>query len=172
MTGSPTERDLARADFITRCGWDAARVETFPGDASTRRYFRLHRGDGATALVMDAPGGAETPACPAGATPGERAQLGYNALARLAGNNTAAFAGIAQALAARGFSAPAIHEADIAAGFLLIEDLGDGVYARLIPDRAHEGELYAHAVDALAALHRASLEREPQAFGQIGRAHV
>ena len=165
MAHSPTERDAARADFITACGWGGARVEPFPGDASTRRYFRLHRGDGATALIMDAPGGDEAPACPAGATPQERATLGYNALARLAGNNTAAFAAIAQALSARGFSAPKIVEADVSAGFLLIEDLGDDLFARVIPERAHEGGLYAHAVETLAAIQRSSIERAPEAFG-------
>ncbi|MEQ8404515.1 MAG: phosphotransferase [Oceanicaulis sp.] len=168
MDSSPTERDLARADFITAAGWGGARVDPFPGDASTRRYFRLFKDD-ATALIMDAPSGSEAPACPAGATPQERAQLGYNAQARLAGNNTAAFAAIAQALSARGFSAPKIYEADVGAGFLLIEDLGDDLFARVIPDRAHEGGLYAHAVETVAALQRASIEREPEAFGHAWR---
>ncbi|MFW6413307.1 MAG: aminoglycoside phosphotransferase family protein [Oceanicaulis sp.] len=165
MDSSPTERGGRRADFIKAAGWGEARVEPFPGDASTRRYFRLFRPDGATALIMDAPGGSEPPACPPGAAPVERGALGYNALARLAGNNTAAFAAIAQGLSARGFSAPKILEADVAAGFLLIEDLGDDLFARVIPERAHEGALYAHAVETVAAIQRASIEREPQAFG-------
>ncbi|MGJ3230720.1 MAG: aminoglycoside phosphotransferase family protein [Oceanicaulis sp.] len=169
MQTSSTDRDAARADFITACGWSAARVEPFPGDASTRRYFRLYRTDGATALLMDAPGGDEPPACSADASPEERARLGYNAQARLAGNNTAAFASLAQALSARGFSAPAIYEADVGAGFLLIEDLGDDLFARVIPARAHEGGLYAHAVETLAAIQRASIEREPSAFGHAWR---
>ena len=164
MAHSTPERDAARTAFIAACGWDAARVEPFPGDASTRRYYRLHGPDGKTALVMDAPGGSEAPACPAEATPEERAALGYNAQARLAGNNTAAFAGLAQALAARGFSAPRILEADVEAGFLLLEDLGDDLYARVIPARAHEGALYAHAVETLAALQRCTVERRPEAF--------
>jgi aminoglycoside/choline kinase family phosphotransferase len=165
LANSALERDTARADFIAACGWADARLEPFPGDASTRRYARLHRGDGTTALVMDAPGGSEAPACPADATPQDRAKLGYNALARLAGNNTAAFASIAQALTARGFSAPKIFEADVPADFLLLEDLGDGLFARAIPARAHEGLLYAHAVETLAAIQRSSIERTPQAFG-------
>lgn len=162
------DRDAARAAFIEQCGWRDARVEPFPGDASTRRYFRLFSGE-RTALVMDAPGGDEAPACPPGATPQERETLGYNALARLAGNNTAAFASLAEALAARGFSAPKILEADVSAGFLLIEDLGDDLFARVIPGHAHEGGLYAHAVETLAAIQRSSIEREPAAFGHSWR---
>lgn len=169
MQTSAPDRDAARAAFIDQSGWAEARVEPFPGDASTRRYFRLYRRDGATALVMDAPGGDEAPACPAGASAQERERLGYNALARLAGNNTAAFASLAQALSARGFSAPKILEADVSAGFLLIEDLGDDLFARVIPERAHEGGLYAHAVETLAAIQRASIEREPAAFGHRWR---
>ncbi|MCC5994832.1 MAG: phosphotransferase, partial [Oceanicaulis sp.] len=91
---------------------------------------------------------------------------GYNARARLAGNNTAAFAALAAALAARGFSAPRVLGADHEAGFLLIEDLGDQLFARLIPQRAHEGRLYAAAADALGALYRSSFEPAPEAFGQ------
>jgi len=153
-----------RSAFITQAGWGGADCLAFPGDASTRSYFRLRDGDKA-AILMDAPGGAEAPACPVDATAQDRQQLGYNAIARLAGPNTAAFAALAQALTARGFSAPKILSADIDQGFLLLEDLGDGLFARLIPRDAHEGLLYASAVDALAALYRSSFERDQQAFG-------
>ncbi|HCR67283.1 MAG TPA: aminoglycoside phosphotransferase, partial [Oceanicaulis sp.] len=98
-------RAEARAAFIKAAGWGDADVRAFPGDASSRSYFRLNRGDD-TAMLMDAPGGSEAPACPIDASEEERQALGYNAVARLAGNNTAAFAAISSALTARGFSAP------------------------------------------------------------------
>jgi N-acetylmuramate 1-kinase len=148
-------RQAARDRFIKDAGWADADVRPFPGDASTRRYFRLRRG-GETAVLMDAPARAEAPACPPGASAQERAGLGYNALARLAGNNVAAFAGLADALHARGFSAPAILHADMGQGLLLIEDLGDALFSATIAGGAHEGPLYAHAIDVLAALHRSS----------------
>jgi len=163
-----SDRAQRRAALIRGAGWAHARETPFPGDASTRAYVRLSEGD-RTAVLMDAPGAAEAPACPPDADPQARRALGYNARARLAGNNTAAFAAIAGALTARGFSAPRIYAADPEAGYLLIEDLGDDLYARLIPQRAHEGRLYAAAVDTLAALYRCTLEAEPGAFGRSWR---
>lgn len=165
QTSTDILRDDAREAFIKQSGWGHAKVDVFPGDASTRRYFRLMDSD-KTAIVMDAPGSAEAPSCPPDADKATREALGYNAMARLAGPNTAAFAAISQSLAMRGFSAPKIHAADFDAGFLLIEDLGDDLYANVIPDTAHEGPLYVSAVETLAAIYRSSFEREPEVFGR------
>ncbi len=167
MTPLP-DRTQRRAALIREAGWEGAHETPFPGDASTRAYVRLTKGD-RTAILMDAPGAAEAPACPPGADPEARRALGYNARARLAGNNTAAFAAIAGALTARGFSAPRVYGADFEAGYLLIEDLGDALYARVIPDGAHEGRLYAAAADTLGALYRSTIEAEPEAFGRSWR---
>jgi len=163
-SSSDPARAERRADFLKAAGWGAADVAPFPGDASTRAYFRLRDGARA-AILMDAPAGAEAPACPPGADPETRAALGYNALARLAGPNTAAFAALAGALTARGFSAPTVFEADLEAGFLILEDLGDALYARAIPGGADEAQLYLAAADTLGAIHRSSFEDEPEAFG-------
>ena len=76
------------------------------------------------------------------------------------------FAALAGALTARGFSAPRIFEADLDQGFLIIEDLTDALFARLIPAVAHEGALYATAVETLGAIYRSSFERQPTAFGK------
>lgn len=163
-----SDRAARRAALIADAGWAGAHETPFPGDASSRAYVRLSQG-GRTAVLMDAPGAAEAPACPPDADPQARRALGYNARARLAGNNTGAFAALAGALTARGFSAPRVLGADIEAGYLLIEDLGDDLYARLIPQRAHEGRLYAAAADTLGALYRSSFEAEPEAFGRSWR---
>lgn len=150
-----SDRDQARAAFLERAGWGGVDAAALPGDASTRQYFRLARGE-ERAMLMDAPARAEAPVCPPGATSEERSALGYNAQARLAGSNLVAFAGLANALGERGFSAPRILASDPDQGFLLLEDLGDALYARLLPGQMHEGRLYSEAVDALAAIYRSS----------------
>ena len=137
-----SERELQIKSFIAASGWGDANVESFPGDASSRRYFRLTRGS-EVAVLMDAPRGAESPAEPEGASVAERAALGYNAMARLAGPEPAAFACIANELVIRGFSAPKILAADLEAGLLLLEDFGQGVYAKVIAaDPKMEAPLY------------------------------
>lgn len=160
-----SERAAARAAFIERAGWGSAEVRPLSGDASTRSYARLVDGE-REAILMDAPAGAEAPACPVDASVQEREALGYNAVARLAGPNLAAFSGLAQALSERGFSAPKILAADLSDGFLILEDLGDDLYARIVPHKMHEGTVYSLAVDALAALYRSSFDPELSFDGQ------
>jgi hypothetical protein len=150
-----SDRTAALDAFLDTAGWGKAERRPLAGDASTRRYIRLADGK-RTAMLMDAPAGAEAPACPPDATPEQRRKLGYNAMARLAGPNLAAFAGLADALCERGFSAPNVLAHDFDTGFLLLEDLGDDLLARLVPGRLHEGTVYARAVDVLAAIHRSS----------------
>ena len=142
--------------FLKQAGWGEAARQPVPGDASSRRYERLTL-EGKKAVLMDAPRGAEQPAEPEGASEAERAALGYNALARLAGPEPAAFVCIAEALTMRGFSAPKMLARDLEAGLLLLEDLGDDLFARIIKDDpAKESELYEAAVDTLAAIYRSS----------------
>lgn len=159
-----TRREAERLSFLDQAGWSGCEIAPLAGDASTRSYFRIRRGD-SQALLMDAPAGAEAPACPVGASAEEREALGYNATARLAGPNLAAFASLAEALSQRGFSAPKILAADLETGFLLLEDLGDQLFARILPGEYHEGTLYAEAVDVLAALYRSSFPQVLEAHG-------
>lgn len=158
-------RDAALAAFVAEAGWGRAARAPLAGDASTRRYERLSL-DGGTAVLMDAPPRAEAASCPPEADHEERRRMGYNASARLAGPNAAAFAGLAQALTARGFSAPQVHAADAERGFLLLEDLGDALYSRAISDGASEGALYEAAIDTLAAVARATLPEDVKAGGR------
>ncbi|MBP6012869.1 MAG: phosphotransferase [Alphaproteobacteria bacterium] len=138
--------------FIKSAGWSGAELHPLAGDASTRRYVRLAR-RGHTAMLMDQPRGAETAACPPGASEAERRALGYNAMARLAGPDCRPFAGVATFLRGHGLSAPEILAHDYDAGFLLIEDMGDGRFADLISTGTAERPLYETAIDALARLH-------------------
>lgn len=145
----------ARRTFLDSSGWGSAIAFPMAGDASTRSYERLSLGD-RTAVLMNAPPAAEGAACPPEASPDERRQLGYNAMARLAGPNLNAFVAVSGALRSAGLSAPEIYAADAATGFAVIEDLGDDLFARAIPAGADERELYAAAIDALLALHEAA----------------
>ncbi len=141
--------------FLDQSGWGAAIALPMAGDASTRSYERLSLG-GRTAVLMNAPPAAESAACPPDASPDARRALGYNAMARLAGPNLNAFTAVASALRNAGLSAPDLYAADAVSGFAIIEDLGDDLFARAIPNGADEADLYGAAIDALLALHLAA----------------
>jgi len=114
------------AEFLAAAGWGSAERRTLAGDASFRRYDRLVR-DGEPAVLMDAPPPQE---------------------------DVRPFLAVAAILHRIELSAPAILASDVAAGLLLLEDLGDGTYTRLLAAGADEAALYALAVDALIALQR------------------
>jgi aminoglycoside/choline kinase family phosphotransferase len=122
------ERDALIADFLDKSGWGAAARGPLAGDASFRRYDRLQDGS-RRAVLMDAPPPQE---------------------------DVRPFAMLARHLAALGFSAPEILAEDTEAGFLLLEDLGDDTYTRVLASGTDPGEraLYALAVDVLIDLHR------------------
>ncbi|MDT8857577.1 phosphotransferase [Paracoccaceae bacterium Fryx2] len=121
-----SDRAALSRDFLARSGWGDADRAFLAGDASDRSYDRLRRG-GQTAVLMDAP-------------PGK-------------GDDPAVFLRIAAHLRGLGLSAPEVLAQDLAHGFLLLEDLGDALYARLIPaDPAAEMPLYAAATDVLVHL--------------------
>ncbi len=110
--------------FLARHGWAGARRTPLAGDASFRRYERLTAG-GRKAVLMLAPPDKE---------------------------DTRPFVAVARHLAGRGFSAPAVLAADADAGLVLLEDLGDGLYTRVLADGGDEEAMYAAAVDVLVDL--------------------
>jgi N-acetylmuramate 1-kinase len=120
------ERAAVIAEFLAAAGWGAAERRKLAGDASFRRYDRL-RLDGRRAILMDAPPPQE---------------------------NVGPFLAVAALLQRLGLSAPAILARDEANGLLLLEDLGDGTYTRLLAEGADETALYALAVDVLIHLQR------------------
>lgn len=116
------------AEFSARAGWADAAVEPLPGDASFRRYFRLTRSGGESAMLMHAPPPHEDPAP-------------FLAVARWLGDN--------------GLRAPAILAAEPEAGWVLTEDFGnDRMRDWLDIHPADERAAYEAAVEALVALHR------------------
>jgi aminoglycoside/choline kinase family phosphotransferase len=147
------DREALKAEFLRASGFAGARRELLTGDASTRRYERLHAADGSTRIFMDQPPALETAPCPPDATPDERRAMGYNALARLAAGRVDAFIATAGWLRDQGLSAPAIEAADPTAGLAVLEDLGDDLFARLIEAGEDEGPLYDAAIAALVRIH-------------------
>ena len=125
-----TDRARRLDAFLETAGWGGARRVALAGDASFRRYLRLDDGP-RRAVLMDAP-----PSC----------------------EDTRAFAALARHLRRIGLSAPEIHAEDARNGFLVIEDLGDATYTRILNGGTGQGPdeptLYALAVDVLIHLHR------------------
>jgi len=113
-------------DFLAAHGWEGAEIKPLAGDASFRRYFRVHL-DGAQAVLMDAPPPHEDPR---------------------------PFVAAAEWLIEAGLTAPAILARDLERGLLLIDDFGDARLRETLDDAPErEAELYALAVDLLVHLH-------------------
>jgi aminoglycoside/choline kinase family phosphotransferase len=142
-------REEALAALLAKTGWEGAARAPLAGDASTRRYERLTQG-ARTAILMDAPRSAESGPCPPEADEQTRLKLGWNATSRLAASRVEAFVAVGAYLDRLGLSPPAIYGLDAAAGFALMEDLGDALFAQVIPHGAPEEQLYARAGEALA----------------------
>jgi aminoglycoside/choline kinase family phosphotransferase len=148
------QRSEALARLLEETGFAAAERTPLAGDASTRRYERLAL-PGRRAILMDAPRSAESAPCPLGATPAERRTMGWNATARLAASRVEAFVAVAAYLESIDLAPPEIYGADCEAGYAVIEDLGDSLYAQVIPQGADEIVLYEEAARVLAHVHRA-----------------
>ena len=112
--------------FLAAHGWAGAEIRPLAGDASFRRYFRVHLGQ-QTAVLMDAPPDKE---------------------------DSRPFLAIGKHLHDLGFSAPQPLAVDLEQGLVLLEDFGDArVNPVLAQDARAEHAIYAAAVDTLAALH-------------------
>ena len=141
------------AAFLDRAGWGDADLHWFDQDASTRRYARLTRPGGLTAILMDAPRVEDDPCTPEMSAE-ERTARGWNAMTRLASSRVDAFVLIADHLRATGLRPPHVHAHDSALGLALLEDFGSGrEFARLIEQGMDEVPLYQHAAQDLARLH-------------------
>lgn len=149
------EREAERVDFLKRAGLADARREPLPGDASTRRYERLRRPDGATLMLMDQPPLAESAPCDPSWSPERRRAEGWNATARLSAGRIEAFAAVAEHLRSLGLSAPEVVALDASRGLAVLEDFGDDLFARVIERGEPERPLYLAAVEALALMHAA-----------------
>lgn len=131
-----TDRVQHISEFLKQAGWGGAAATPLAGDASARRYLRLSMGQD-HAVLMDAPP--------------DR------------GEDIRPFIRIAEHLSGLGLSAPRILAADSDTGFLLLEDLGDALYARVLeiqPDL--EAEIYEAALSAQTRLRAAPVPDVPR----------
>jgi hypothetical protein len=149
-------REAAKVDFLKAAGLVHAARELLPADASTRRYERLRLPSGESLMLMDAPPSAESQVCDPAWSEAERRQAGWNAMARLAAGRVDAFATAAAFLRSRGLSAPSVEALDAGQGLAVIEDFGEGIFARLMERGQDQAELYFAAIDAQARLHETS----------------
>jgi tRNA threonylcarbamoyl adenosine modification protein YjeE len=140
------DRLAATRQFFVESGYSEATRARLQGDASTRIYERLSLGD-QHVILMNAPRRPDGPPARDGKP--------YSEIAHLA-DNVAPFVALANGLRQFGFSAPAIHHADLAQGLLIIEDLGDERVVTGDPP-APIVERYETAVDMLLALHEKRL---------------
>jgi len=126
-----TNRNAKADAFLASTQWADAHRAPLAGDASNRKYERLTDDALGGAVLMDAPP--------------EK------------GEDVRPFIAIDKHLTGLGLSAPRILAQDIQNGFLLLEDLGDGLFARLMEqDPSLESSLYTAAIDVLTALHKVS----------------
>jgi hypothetical protein len=107
-------------------GWPRdMRLEPASADASFRRYFRIWRASGSTAVVMDAPPDKE---------------------------DTAPYLHISRLLAGCGVHVPAVEAADTKRGFLLLEDLGRTHMLARLGAGGEPDLLYGEALATLALI--------------------
>ncbi len=113
----------------TTLGSGEFRLARASDDASFRRYFRIHRGEGQPPLVaMDAPPEKE---------------------------DCRPFVKIARLFAEAGVNVPAVRAQDFEQGFLLLSDLGETTYLEAL-DADNAGQLYGDALEALLRIQLAS----------------
>lgn len=120
------DRETLIAEFLKSVGWGDAERAVLAGDASFRRYDRLLHGEN-QAVLMDAPPPME---------------------------DVRPFIHVDRLLRGLGLSAPEILAEDVEAGLLLLEDLGDDTYTRVLAAGGDEAVLYELALDLLVGLHR------------------
>ncbi len=114
------------ADFLASVGWKTSRRQAFDADFSPRRYARLTKADGTTAILMDAD----------------------------AAQNTPAFVALGALLHATGVRAPEIYAANPIKGLVLMEDFGAYNVGVLLDRGADPVPYFKKAVLILAHLHK------------------
>lgn len=144
-TGALTERAqrlYAAANLIAAAGFggDGASVAYLQGDASPRRYALVTSPTRGQAVLMDWPRQPDGPPIRDGKP--------YSRIAHLA-EDVRPFVAIANALGSAGLAAPEVYAADLDAGLLLLEHLGDGVYGEALRSGADQAALWRAAIDVL-----------------------
>jgi aminoglycoside/choline kinase family phosphotransferase len=121
------QREQLLLDFLATTQWKTATRDPLAADASGRNYERLTL-NGSTAILMNAP---------------------YEA-----GEDVRPFVAVTDMLTRFDLAPPRIIARDIENGFLLLEDLGNDLFARVCEtDPDLEIPMYRAAIDVLAQLH-------------------
>jgi tRNA threonylcarbamoyl adenosine modification protein YjeE len=128
--------------FLDESGFDDASRLRMQGDASTRIFERLTRGD-RSFVLMNAPRRPDGPPVRDGKP--------YSAIAHLA-EDIVPYIAVAAGLRDLGLSAPEILHADLDHGLIVMEDFGNERVVAGDPPGPIEAR-YATAIDLLAALH-------------------
>ncbi len=110
--------------FLSRNNLQNAHFKWLPCDASFRRYARI-KDDKKSYILMDAPKDVATP------------------------ENAAQFALVDEILCKNGLSAPIIYDKDLDNGLILLEDLGDDSYRKMLSKGFDELPLYKNALLSL-----------------------
>jgi aminoglycoside/choline kinase family phosphotransferase len=122
-------------------------VTKIPGDASTRRYYRVVAEDGKTYILMRMD-----------PFPEKGMKLD--------------FIEVQKHLAAAGVDVPAVQDLDASRGFILLEDLGDVTLLRRLQEVCSadvERHLYEHVIDSLVHMQaQASPARRPAEIAAYG----
>lgn len=135
-----TDRETLIQGFLATTEWQSATRLPLAADASGRNYERLTL-NGATAILMNAP---------------------YEA-----GEDVRPFVAVTELLAGFGLSPPEILAKDIDNGFLLLEDLGNDLFARVCEKHPNEeNTMYSAATDVLVSLHKNAAPKSLQPYDQ------
>lgn len=127
---TPALREALRKQFINSLGLQGCRVEALRQDASVRNFFRVHKHDGDTAILMEA-----------------RPPL----------EDTRAFELMQKKLQDMDLTVPEIYGTDHPHGLVLMEDFGDIRYFELVTGgNADLHKLYSLATDVL--VHKAKAD--------------
>lgn len=125
MPALSPDRPTEIAAFLDGHGWGAARVESFEGDFSPRRYARLIREDGRTAILMDADRDQKTPS----------------------------FVALAPVLRDCGLHTPEIYATAANQGLVLMQDFGTRNVGAVLDQGADPLPFLLRGVEILAQLH-------------------
>ena len=143
---SPPDPMLIATTLRTRLGFPSELTDmvSLPGDASNRRYFRLHLQGGlaSSLIVMQL-------ADPEGFKASEEAVSGKEEVSELP------FLNVLRPLAQAGVSVPTLHFFDEVAGLLYLEDFGDETLFQTCSEGGESAvrKYYPQAVDALIQIH-------------------
>lgn len=125
--------------------WEDAYFTPLAKDASVRCYSRLRNAAGHTSILAQDP----------------------------SHESRAAFVAMSSHLRYLGLSAPEVYAADDEAGMMLLEDLGDQLYPRVISDDPScENSLYSAAIDAILTVSAASAPNLPKLDAAKMAAHA